>query len=443
MKQILLFFFLCLTFLAYSQNGFQFQGKATKTVVPFQLINNLVFVPIKVNGIELNFLLDTGVAETILFSLEDKKEFRFLNTEKITLRGLGSQKAVEGLKSTNNTLVFGNLINKSHLLYIVLDPEFNFSSHVGIPVNGIIGYQFFRNNLIEIDYQNKQIIVYKDNKENLAKVSKKATVISIAIEKSKPYINGNVSISSTLIPVKLLIDIGNSDAVWLFKNNRNDFQIPSKNFDDFLGRGFSGDIEGKKARIARFELGSFQFDGPIAAFPDSISTKNVSMVQDRMGSVGGEIMRRFKVVFDYTNQKLFLRKNRYYKSAFSYNKSGIEIEHNGLEWVQETVKMETVPSNFGYNKGAGGVAVYPNDFKYKFQLKPIYQIAHVRKNSAAAKSGLKSGDVIIKINKNNPFDMSLQDINTMLKSEYSKWISLEVERNNVPLKFQFQLDDIL
>jgi hypothetical protein len=46
-------------------------------------------------------------------------------------------------------------------------------------------------------------------------VSKKAAM-SIAIEKSKPYINSNVSISSTLIPVKLLIDI-DSDAVWCLK----------------------------------------------------------------------------------------------------------------------------------------------------------------------------------------------------------------------------------
>jgi hypothetical protein len=37
----------------------------------FQLINNLVFIPINVNGVELTFL-DSGVKETILFSLEEK-----------------------------------------------------------------------------------------------------------------------------------------------------------------------------------------------------------------------------------------------------------------------------------------------------------------------------------------------------------------------------------
>ncbi|WP_347753139.1 MULTISPECIES: aspartyl protease family protein [unclassified Flavobacterium] len=442
MKQVLLFFLLYLAFPVYSQNGFQFEGKSIKAVVSFQLINNLVFVPIKVNGVELNFLLDTGVAETILFSLEEKKEVRFLNTEKISLRGLGSQKSVEGLKSTNNLLSFGNMTNKNHLLYIVLDPEFNFSSHVGIPVNGIIGYHFFRNNLVEIDYLHKKIIVYKDNKKHQQKVSRNATVLPISLEKSKPYIITNVSLAEKQLPVKLLIDIGNSDAVWLFKNTNKYLQIPAKNFDDFLGRGFSGDIEGKRAKITRFELGFFCFDNPIAAFPDSVSTKNVSMVPDRMGSVGGEIMRRFKVVFDYNNQQLFLKKNRDYKTPFNYNKSGIEVEHNRLEWVQETVKMETVAEPATYGK-SGGITVYRNDFKYKFQLKPIYQIAHVRKNSAAAKSGLQSGDVIVRINSTYPYNMTLQDLNAMFKAVNSKWITLEVQRNNMLLKFKFQLEDIL
>jgi hypothetical protein len=443
MKAILLFFLLCVIFPIYSQDGFQFQGKATKTVVPFKLINNLVFVPIKVNGVELNFLLDTGVAETILFSLEEKKEFRYLNTKKITLRGLGSQKSVEGLKSTNNTLAFSHMISRNHLLYIVLDPEFNFSSHVGIPVNGIIGYQFFRNNLVEIDYQHKKIIVYKHDKKNRLKVSKKSAVLPIIVEKSKPYIFSNVIIDTGIIPVKLLIDIGNSDALWLFNNNRNDLQIPSKNFDDFLGKGFSGDIEGKRARIARFELGTFHFDSPLAAFPDSVSVKNVEMVPGRMGSVGGEIMRRFKVIFDYKNNELFLKKNNNFKSSFTYNRSGIEVEHYGLVWVQETVKMEAVSSSLGYSEGGGGVTVYPNDFKYKFQLKPNFQISHVRKKSAAARSGLKSGDVIVKINRLNPYEMTLQEIRAIFKDEDNKWITIEVQRNNIPLKFQFQLDDIL
>jgi uncharacterized protein YprB with RNaseH-like and TPR domain len=43
-------------------------------------------------------LLDSGVKETILFSLEEKNEISLKNIEKITL-GLGSEDAIEGLKS--------------------------------------------------------------------------------------------------------------------------------------------------------------------------------------------------------------------------------------------------------------------------------------------------------------------------------------------------------
>lgn len=440
-KPLFLFLIFCFACPVFSQQGFQFETEANKISVPFKLINNLVFVPIKVNGIELNFLLDTGVVETILFSLEDKKEIRFFNAEKILLKGLGSQEAVEGLKSTNNVLEISSLKDRNHMLYIVLDPDFNLSSHIGIPVNGIIGYQFFRNNLVEIDYRKRRVVVYKDTAKNRAKMSKKFSAIPITIEKAKPYLKSSVYQNNLDVPVKLLVDIGNSDAVWLFQDRSKLIKVPEKNFDDFLGRGFSGDVEGKRGRIEKFKMGDFVFSKPVVAFPDSISIRNVTMVPDRMGSVGGEIMKRFTVVFDYREKQLYLKKNSDYQAPFSYNKSGVEIQHNGLQWVQETVRMETVPLSTKYNE-SGGVSI-KTDFKYKFQLKPIYGIANVRKNSPAAKAGLQKGDIIIKVNNNIPYKYSLQEINSLFKSVEDKWITIEVERESQILKFQFKLDDIL
>ena len=119
---------------AFSQEGFQFETNKKKIVIPFKLINNLIFIPINVNGIELNFLLDTGVEETILLSLEDK-EVNLNNIEKIKLRGLGGAEAVEGLKSSNNILAIQDLIDRHHNLYIVLDENFNFSTHSYISNN--------------------------------------------------------------------------------------------------------------------------------------------------------------------------------------------------------------------------------------------------------------------------------------------------------------------
>ncbi|HEX9151278.1 MAG TPA: retropepsin-like aspartic protease, partial [Flavobacterium sp.] len=240
MKKVIILFFLlfsALTILA--QDGFHFSKEVSKVTIPFKFINNLVFIPIKVNGVELNFLLDSGVEETILFSLEDKKEIEFSNVEKIILRGLGSEDAIEGLKSTNNTLEIGGLKSQNHLLYIVLDQEFNLSSHVGIPVNGIIGYQFFKNNLVEINYEKKRVIVHSDSEKNRNKIERKFEKIAITIERLKPYIINTVTVDSVALPAKLLIDIGNSDALWLFENRSRGIKIPAKNFEDYLGQGFS------------------------------------------------------------------------------------------------------------------------------------------------------------------------------------------------------------
>ncbi|MGQ7946820.1 PDZ domain-containing protein [Flavobacterium sp. WC2509] len=443
MKKKCVFFLLLLTIIpVFGQDSFVFDKGVEKVSIPIKLINNLVFVPIKVNGVELNFLLDTGVEETILFSLEDNPKVNFFNSEKITLRGLGSEDAIEGLKTTNNILDLDGVKATRQLIYVILDQSFNLSSQIGIPVNGIIGYQFFKDNLVRIDYTSKRIIVYKNDDLNQKKIERKFDKMTITIEKFKPYLIGKVDINEQKVQVKLLIDIGNSDSVWLFQNLSDQIKVPAKNFDDFLGKGFSGDIEGKRARISNFSFDKFTFKSPIVAFPDSSSIKNVRMVKNRVGSIGGEILKRFSVVFDYKNAQLYLKKNGDFNDHFSYNKSGIEIKHNGIQWVKETVRLETVPISGAITFDNEGNRI-TNDFKYKFQLKPIYEIANIRKNSAAAKCGLQVGDLILKVNKTAAYNYSLQKLNEMFKLHEDKWIYLEIQRNNEVLKFAFQLVDDL
>ena len=99
----LLLFCISLTF-GFSQSAFQLPQGQQKAVIPFQMINNLIFIPIKVNGETLTFLLDTGVEETVLFSLDDKEEVSLHQLEKIKLKGLGANEAVEAFKSSKNKL---------------------------------------------------------------------------------------------------------------------------------------------------------------------------------------------------------------------------------------------------------------------------------------------------------------------------------------------------
>lgn len=427
----------------YSQEGFQYYSKKNKIVIPFKLINNLIFIPLEVNGVDLTFLLDTGVEESILFSLEDKEELKFNNVEKIKLRGLGSSDFIEGLKSSGNIVVFKDaIVDQKHEIYIILDEEFNFSSSVGIPVNGIIGYQFFKNFKVEINYLKQRIYIHNPSKEKVRRKMSKHEEYTISFHNNKPYLTSLFEFDSQKINGKLLLDLGNSDAFWFFTSRIKGYNFDNKSFDDFLGRGFNGDIFGKRTKLDSFKFDSFGFKSPYVALPDSTSLQNIRWAENRIGSIGGEVFKRFNLLFDYQNSKLYLRKNKNFNQPFEYNISGIEINHAGLQWIQEEVSLNTIESTKTTTSYESPTESFEK-FKYKFVLKPVYVIAHIRKDSPADLCGLKKGDIIISINGNGVGKYSLQEVNSLLKSEKGKKINLEIDRGNRRMKFTFYLKSII
>lgn len=418
-----------------AQNNFEIKN-ARKVVIPFKFINNLIFIPMTVNGVELTFLLDTGVAENTIFSLENK-EMTLPSMEKMKFSGLGGNASIEGFKSDRNIAKIGNhIVNNSLILYIILDEDFNISPHVGIPVNGILGYHFFKDYPVIIDYSSKKITVFKDQQLFLKKVQK-FDELPISIEKSKPYIDTEVEMINEKKTSKLLIDLGNSDAIWLFPTLIKDFVYNRPNIEDFLGRGFNGDIYGKRSRIHNFYLGGFKFEKPLTAMPDEYSIQHLNLVKERKGSLGGDIMRRFTVAFDYQNEKLYLRKNRNYDDPFHFNMSGLDFKQDGLQWEKDYLTFRTLNEK----STAGNGELYNSNLQYKFILKPLFSIAGVRKDSPAYKAGLKKDDKLIVINGRKTADMTLNKIMEMMKSEEGKTISMTIDRKGVELKFSFTLED--
>ncbi|WP_228388407.1 retropepsin-like aspartic protease [Chryseobacterium sp. CBo1] len=418
-----------------AQNNFEIKN-ARKVVIPFKFINNLIFIPMTVNGVELTFLLDTGVAENTIFSLENK-EMTLPSMEKMKFSGLGGNASIEGFKSDRNIAKIGNhIVNSSLMLYIILDEDFNISPHVGIPVNGILGYHFFKDYPVIIDYSSKKITVFKDQQLFLKKVQK-FDELPISIEKSKPYIDTEVEMTNEKKTSKLLIDLGNSDAIWLFPTLIKDFVYNRPNIEDFLGRGFNGDIYGKRSRIHNFYLGDFKFEKPLTAMPDEYSIQHLNLVKDRKGSLGGDIMRRFTVAFDYQKEKLYLRKNRNYDDPFHFNMSGLDFKQDGLQWEKDYLTFRTLNEK----STAGNGELYNSNLQYKFILKPLFSIAGVRKDSPAYKAGLKKDDKLIVINGRKTADMTLNKIMEMMKSEEGKTISMTIDRKGVELKFSFTLED--
>src|SRR5690606_7834120 len=122
---------------------------------------------------------------------------------------------------------------------------------------------------------------------------------------------------------KLLIDLGNSDPIWLFPSLIPGFQYNRPNIEDFLGRGFNGDIYGKRSRIHRLMIKDYIFEKPLIAMPDQYSIQHIKLAKDRKGSVGAEVLKRFTLILNYPKKRIYLRKNRHFKDPFHINMSGM------------------------------------------------------------------------------------------------------------------------
>lgn len=428
---------------AISQGKFQLENGADKQSISFKFSNNLIIFPIEVNGRPLNFILDSGVGATLLFNLNPRDSVMLHNMEKVRLQGLGSEEPVEAVLSKGNLFTFGNIRGFNQSLYLILDDSFDLSTKLGITIHGIIGYELFKDFVIDINYGTKRINFY-NAANHKHKVCKKCETLELDFFKLKPYVNVGVKlaeVSAKIIPVKLLVDSGGSDALWLFENSHPDILPPKMFFNDFLGEGLSGTVYGKRAKINALVIGKFELKNPTVSFPDSTSISYARQFEERNGSLGASVLKRFKVTFDYRNRKISLKKGSYFKDPFRYNMSGIDLIYNGKQLVK--VKEQNYASTGLADGEANDKNTVILDYNYKYTFKPSYKIHSIREGSQAYDAGLLVGDIVIKINGKFTYEMELDEIIGKFFLKENTRISLVVERNGKDYEYHFSLKDIL
>jgi hypothetical protein len=427
-------------FCANSQNGFRFQEKSqTKQRVSFQLINNLIVIPVAINGQVLSFILDTGVSKTVIFNLSKNDSTGLLNTEKIILRGLGGGEPVPAILSKNNKMKVKGLIAYNESIYVIFKDFFDLSSKMGTTIHGIIGYNLLKNFVVKINYRIKKIDFYNPDTYTYKKC-RKCEILPIQFYRIKPFVTVALqldTIGTKLTPVKMLIDSGGSDAIWLFENSKSEIKTPKRFFNDILGEGLSGSIFGKRSRIPKLKIGRFEIQKPTVSFLDSLSTLNARKFKNRNGSLGGNILKRFTVWLDYSKKQIMFKKNGFFKADFNYNMSGLDIVYSGKQLIKEEFSK---PSTFGYGKQGDGSKTISFITHYNFKFKPTYKVRGVVKNSVADRAGLRAGDIVLAINRKFVHNYKLSNIINKLQERENKKIRITILRNGKRITFSFRLE---
>ena len=421
--------------------GFHLPAGVDQEKIRFELVNNLMIIPMEVNGSELSFILDTGVSSSILFNLTDQDSIQINEVSTITLKGLGDGPPIEALKSEHNRFRIGKSNSINQELFVVLDRELNLSTSLGRPVHGIIGYDVFNSFVVEVNYSKKYLRLYRPESFKKEKVSK-LHEIPIQIQNKKAFVEGVVTLEDdTERQVKLLVDTGSSDAIWLFQDLEKGLEVPDKNYEELLGKGLSGDIHGLRTKIKAFRIGDYQLIETKAAFPYRESFAHIINLKDRNGSIGGEVLKRFNMVVDYKNERLYLKKNSYYKDPFQYNMAGIDIQHNGVRLIRERIADVNGKVKSEERSALGNVQILMEQ-RTRLSLVPEIVVSGIRAGSPADQAGLQQGDIILAVNGKQVHEYKLQEVLEMLNEREGKRVRVRIERYNRELSFSFVLKDV-
>lgn len=392
---------------AQNQNlGFHIADGKKRVQIPIEIHNNLIVVRVILNDvIPLKFIVDTGVRTAILTQKAFADILQLQYSRKYTLTAPGGEKLIDAYVANNVSLTLPGVVGKGHALLVLDDDYLELRNHLGTDVHGVLGYELFSRFIIKVDYQRKIMTLMWPEK---FKQAKRYEMIPIRIQDTKPYLLAPVSINSEhSLNAKLLVDTGASHGLLLEPETDPRIHLPERTLNNILGRGLGGEITGKTGRIESLELGNYVIHKVLANFPDSNSyfsdTLKYNRV-DRNGTLGGEVLSRFTVIFNFPHEKIYLKKNSEFKKQFYFNLSGLNVKAKGSSLN-------------------------------------VFEITDVRANSTADKAGVLRGDLIASVNGVLVKELHLNQINGLLNSKPGKKIRLEVRRGGELKTLEFKLED--
>jgi CubicO group peptidase (beta-lactamase class C family) len=352
-------------------------GKAV-VEVPFEVESGWVVIPVSVNGSRpLRFVLDSGAGAAAITNPVIVDSLNLNIAGKRQVRGAGGGgSASEVSVAENVTFNIGGieLVNSS----LAIHP-----SRSGF--DGIIGRPIFASLVVEIDWEKQIVRFYEPAKY---KYSGSGIILPLTFDEGgRPYTMALVTATEKTIPVKLVVDTGGSHALSLDVGSNSEIRAPEGAMKTVLGRGGSGEITGYTGRVRALELGGQTFKDVPTIFPDSSS--GTAGVNGRHGNLGSGILRRFKVIYDYSGKRMIVEPNKFSNDSF-----GTVMPRTAASSI--TVAPATLPDYVGkygnkeisvkdgglyYQRiGGNGAALRATD-KDKFALNSDAQITFVRNAS--------------------------------------------------------------
>ena len=350
--------------------------------IPFELNGNMIYLQVRVNDSRpLWFALDTGAYHSIL-NLPVVQALNLKSGRAGTATGAGGQ--VQTVTLSGLTFDVGGAPLKD--LNIAALPLASLENSTGRAMDGILGAEFFRRYVVEIDYVTKEISLYEPA---AFQYGGRGESLPLTFHDNHPYVRAKIELPGRpSIEGEFVIDAGSNLPVILLPSFIEEHKLRDSLPPTLksYGRGVGGEVALPVGRASALHLGGFRVERPVTAFPPAGTFGRDGMA----GNIGSAVLRRFKVIFDYSRRRMILEPNAHFADAFEHDMSGLQL----------------------VTEGPGFAA---------------FSVNRVLENSPAEEAGIKKGDEIVSFDGRPASQLRLVSLREMLRQP-AKTYSLQLKR---------------
>lgn len=362
------------------------QRAATVPVeIPFDVASYHVIVKVTVNKSRpLSFVLDTGASVGII-RMDAAKQLNLALAGSVRTGGAGAGTQT-GSRVKDATWSLLGLERFAQPVALALPlPELPFA--LGRDVDGIIGGEFIKEFVVELDYQARLMRLH--DRPGFAYSGPGETLPLEFNSNGHPVVNATVTpAAGTPIAGQFLLDIGSGLALALHSPLVAQHNLPgsqSKTIRAIGMRGAGGRSVGRLGRVASLQIGSFVISNPITLFSED--TGGAFADRTLAGNIGAQIASRFRTFLDYSRRRIILEPSTTFAEPFDRAFSGIALR-----------------------------AEEPN---YR-----TFRVREVLEESPAAEAGIEEGDVITSIDGVVAENLTLTLIGEMLEKPVARELTI-------------------
>jgi hypothetical protein len=282
--------------------------------VPFELWNNHIYVRVSIGaGPPRLMMFDTGA--TGLIDSKAAADLGLMPRGTTAVMGSGT-KTLTGATLKIPQIAIGG-VRFRNLSFDVID--YSEQRRVeGVTASiGILGYEIPKRLVTRIDYEHRILTLTKPQawREPVGATALDFEFVSQLVQ---------VTASIDGRPGRFVLDTGSRASVLLLSDfvERNGFKNTIPTSEKLIGWGLGGPVKAPTGRAHALELGGFMVRDPIVGLLPPAGLPPVD------GNIGGAILRRFEVTFDYAHQKVWLKPNAALAAPDPADLSGLWINRD-------------------------------------------------------------------------------------------------------------------